>query len=131
MAFLLPTVVFCLTPIVLFAGRNRYRKTPPAGSVLGKCMRVLTFSVKKTGANPLNWIRAGFWERALPSRYTEAERPSYMTWDDAWVWEVRKGYVHFPLAVPCYTMSSQRLCRRDRRHRAIRTVPPTAFGTAR
>lgn len=91
MAFLLPTVIFCLTPVVLYIGRNRYLRTPPQGSVLAKCLRVLAFGIKKTGPNPLKWIRAGFWEHALPSRYSEAERPASMTWDDAWVWEVRKG----------------------------------------
>ncbi|GAA5979350.1 hypothetical protein JCM10908_002891 [Rhodotorula pacifica] len=92
MAFLLPTCVFALTPIVLYVGRNRYVKTPPAGSILGKCLRVLSFAVKKAGPNPVKWIRPGFWEAALPSRYTDSERPAFMTWDDAWVYDVRKGF---------------------------------------
>lgn len=92
MSFLLPTVVFALTPPILYFGRNRYIRTRPAGSILGKCLNVLRFAVKQAGPNPASWVRAGFWEKALPSRYTEADRPSYMTWNDQWVWEVRKAF---------------------------------------
>ncbi|GAA5864704.1 hypothetical protein JCM3774_006048 [Rhodotorula dairenensis] len=92
MAFLLPTIVFALTPFVLYFGRNRYVKARPAGSILGKCMNVFRFAVKKAGPNPRSWVRDGFWQAALPSRYSEAEKPAYMTWDDNWVYEVRKAF---------------------------------------
>lgn len=92
MAFLLPTIVFALTPFVLYFGRNRYVKARPSGSILGKCLNVFRFAVRKAGPNPRAWIRAGFWEAALPSRYTAAEKPAYMTWDDNWVYEVRKAF---------------------------------------
>ena len=92
MAFLLPTIVFGLTPFVLYFGRNRYVKVRPSGSILTKCLNVFRFAVRKAGPNPRSWLRAGFWEAALPSRYSEAEKPAYMTWDDNWVYEVRKGF---------------------------------------
>ncbi|GAA5979475.1 hypothetical protein JCM10908_002938 [Rhodotorula pacifica] len=92
MAFLLPTIVFALTPFVLYFGRNRYVKVRPSGSILGKCLNVFRFAVKKAGPNPARWIRDGFWQGALPSRYSDAEKPRWMTWDDAWVYDVRKAF---------------------------------------
>ncbi|BGP45379.1 hypothetical protein JCM10450v2_001197 [Rhodotorula kratochvilovae] len=92
LAFLLPTVVFATTPIVLWLGRNRYVRTKPSGSVLGKAMRILSMGFKRAGPNPRNWSKGGFWEAALPSRIAESERPSWMVWDDTFVWEVRRGF---------------------------------------
>jgi len=92
MAFLLPTIVFATTPIVMWLGRNRYVQTKPAGSVLGKAMRILSIGFKNAGWSPKKWYAAGFWEHALPSRIPVAERPSWMVWDDTFVWEVRRGF---------------------------------------
>ncbi|BGP37286.1 hypothetical protein JCM10449v2_001191 [Rhodotorula kratochvilovae] len=92
LAFLLPTVVFATTPIVLWVGRNRYIRVKPSGSVLGKAMRILSLGFKRAGPNPRNWSKGGFWEAALPSRIAESERPSWMVWDDTFVWEVRRGF---------------------------------------
>ncbi|GAA5841611.1 hypothetical protein JCM9279_000706 [Rhodotorula babjevae] len=92
LAFLLPTIVFATTPIVMWLGRNRYVQTKPSGSVLGKAMRILSVNFKHAGWSPKAWYRAGFWENALPSRIPAAERPSWMVWDDTFVWEVRRGF---------------------------------------
>ena len=92
LAFLLPTIVFATTPIVMWLGRNRYIQTKPSGSVLGKAMRILSVNFKHAGWSPKAWYRAGFWENALPSRIPVAERPSWMVWDDTFVWEVRRGF---------------------------------------
>ncbi|GAA5913679.1 hypothetical protein JCM8208_005899 [Rhodotorula glutinis] len=92
LAFTLPTIVFATTPVVMWLGRKRYVQTKPAGSVLGKAMRILSINFKAAGLSPKAWYRAGFWEAALPSRIPAAERPSWMVWDDTFVWEVRRGF---------------------------------------
>ena len=33
-----------------------------------------------------------FWENVKPSKYTLEERPKWMTFDDQWVDEVRRGF---------------------------------------
>ncbi|EJD43873.1 proton-dependent oligopeptide transport family protein [Auricularia subglabra TFB-10046 SS5] len=99
LAFTLPTVVFLLSPIVLFIGRNRYVRSPPAGSVLSKSLRVLRYCAKgKISWNPVrtykNLSAPEFFERAKPSNVTAVEgaKPKWMTFDDQWVDEVRRGF---------------------------------------
>ncbi|GAA6062230.1 hypothetical protein JCM10212_000809 [Sporobolomyces blumeae] len=103
LAYLLPTIVFSLCPIVLFIGRNRYVKTPPQGSTLGKALRLLGHCMKGKWLHPTQWKASGFWDAAKPSNIPVDERPSYMTWSDTWVDEVRRGFkacqvfVFFPI----------------------------------
>ncbi|GAA5865402.1 hypothetical protein JCM1840_001557 [Sporobolomyces johnsonii] len=92
LAYLLPTLVFCLCPVVLWIGRNRYVKTPPQGSTLSKALRLLGFAMRGRWTKPMSWTQSGFWEAAKPSNVPEAERPVWMTWDDTWVDEVRRGF---------------------------------------
>jgi len=99
LAYTLPTVVFCLCPLVLYFGRNRYIRSPPSGSVLGKALRVLRLGAKgRWSANPVttyrNMTAPDFWEQAKPSHVqsVEGEKPRWMTFDDQWVDEVRRGF---------------------------------------
>ncbi|KAF8805077.1 peptide transporter PTR2A [Phlegmacium glaucopus] len=94
LAYTLPTVVFLLCPLVLFFGRNRYVHTPPTGSVLASAMRLFRFAARgKWSLNPFktykNLTAPGFWEDAKPSK--QESPPAWMTWDDNWVDEVRRG----------------------------------------
>lgn len=96
LAFTLPTAVFCLCPIVLFIGRNRYARSPPTGSVLGTATRLWRYCARgRWSANPVRAYRAlgaaDFWEAGKPSRIPAEQRPGWMTFDDAWVDEVRRG----------------------------------------
>lgn len=103
LAFLLPTCIFLLCPIVLFIGRNRYVKTPPTGSVLSKALRLIGLCFKGKGFSPKAWKHETFWDAAKPSKIPVEDRPSYMTWNDQWVDEVRRGFkacqvfVFFPI----------------------------------
>ncbi|KZV82206.1 hypothetical protein EXIGLDRAFT_713525 [Exidia glandulosa HHB12029] len=99
LAFLLPTVVFLLSPIVLFIGRKRYVRSPPAGSVFSKALRILRYCSKgKWSLNPVktykNLTAPDFFDRAKPSHvsYVEGGKPAWMTYDDVWVDEVRRGF---------------------------------------
>lgn len=96
LAYTLPTVVFALCPIVLFYGRKRYVTSPPTGSVLAAAVRLWRYAARgRWSANPVQTWRNlkadDFWEGAKPSRIPVEQRPGWMTFDDAWVEEVRRG----------------------------------------
>lgn len=97
LAYMLPTALFCLCPFVLYIGRNKYVKSPPQGSVLGQAFRVWRLALKgRFSLNPVktwrNLCAADFWEQAKPSHYQGENRPSWMTFDDQWVEEVKRGF---------------------------------------
>ncbi|KAI1504066.1 POT family protein [Biscogniauxia marginata] len=96
LAFTLPTIMFVLCPMVLIAFKSKYTRRPPTGSVLGKFFGLVTLSMKgRWSLNPVTLVKnirePGFFERVKPSNIPEAERPSWMTFDDNWVEEVRRG----------------------------------------
>jgi len=96
LAFLLPTLVFCLCPGVLYFCRNKYVRSPPQGSVLGKATRLFFFAQKgRWHANPITTYKhlydGTFWTSVKPSALG-ASRPAWMTFDDVWVDEVRRGF---------------------------------------
>ncbi|KAF9031365.1 PTR2-domain-containing protein [Hymenopellis radicata] len=95
LAYTLPTVVFLLCPIVLWFGRNRYIRSPPTGSVMATAFRLWRFAMKgRWSFNPIQTYRnltaPDFWENAKPSKH-QGDLPSWMTFDDRWVDEVRRG----------------------------------------
>ncbi|THY58507.1 PTR2-domain-containing protein [Aureobasidium pullulans] len=84
LAFLLPTVLFVAAPVVLFSNRKNYILSPPTGSILSKFFHMLKFSWKnKQGSFK--------WDVAKPSNVPAEQRPVWMTYDDAWVDEVKRG----------------------------------------
>ncbi|CAK7245987.1 MAG: hypothetical protein STHCBS139747_007608 [Sporothrix thermara] len=101
LAFLLPTALLALCPLIVWWGRRRYVRVPPAGaSVLGKAVRLFLL------ANRGRWTRwwwwapvatyrrlhdGTFWAAVKPSALAPAARPAWMTFDDAWVDEVARG----------------------------------------
>ncbi|EKM53217.1 uncharacterized protein PHACADRAFT_259421 [Phanerochaete carnosa HHB-10118-sp] len=97
LAYTLPTALFCLCPFVLYIGRNHYAMSPPQGSVLGQSLRVWRQALKgRFSFNPLktwrNLCAPDFWEQAKPSNYQGESRPRWMTFDDQWVDEVKRGF---------------------------------------
>lgn len=90
LAYTLPTVLFILCPMVLIFFKSKYERRPPTGSVLGKASGLFFLAVKKSRGR----IRSGhgFWDAVKPSNIPEAERPEWMTFDDTWVEEVRRGF---------------------------------------
>ncbi|KAJ7702765.1 peptide transporter PTR2A [Mycena rosella] len=96
LSYTLPTVVFLFCPLVLIAGRNRYIRSPPTGSVLALFLKALGFAAKgRVSANPVatykNLTADDFWENVKPSHIAEADRPKWMTFDDQWVDELKRG----------------------------------------
>lgn len=95
LAFTLPTCVFFLCPLVLFARRKHYVRSPPTGSILTTALRVFALAAKgRWSLNPVrlykNFEVPDFWEQAKPSKQV-GPRPAWMTFDDTWVEEVRRG----------------------------------------
>lgn len=89
LAYLLPTILFLLCPAIMFALRKQYVKRPPTGSVLGKSFALVAYGVRKNGVRGLNSDR--FWHNIRPS--VVEPKPTWMTFDDAWVDEVRRGFM--------------------------------------
>lgn len=113
LAFLLPTLIFLLCPLVLYFCRNMYVRSPPQGSVLGPALRLWLYAQKgRWSLNPVkcykNLTHMSFWENVKPSRIPADRRPSWMTFDDQWVDEVRRGFLAckvflwYPLYWICY-----------------------------
>jgi POT family proton-dependent oligopeptide transporter len=72
--------------------KKHYKLTPPTGSVMGKAFKLIRFATKKSPKGN-KFKDEGFWERVKPSalRASGETVPSWMTFDDAWVDEVRRG----------------------------------------
>lgn len=85
LAFLIPTAFFLIAPIVLALNKKHYKLSPPTGSVLSKFMRMFVFVQKQCKPFRLNW------DLAKPSSVPVEQRPVWMTYDDAWVDEVKRG----------------------------------------
>jgi POT family proton-dependent oligopeptide transporter len=97
LSFLVPTITFCIALPVLFVCRKWYRHTPPEGSVLGPAVKLLLRGMKgKIHLNPVATYKhlhdGTFWEDIKPSKFDAATRPKWMTFDDAWVDEVGRGF---------------------------------------
>ncbi|KAF9443921.1 peptide transporter PTR2A [Macrolepiota fuliginosa MF-IS2] len=97
LAYTMPTIAFLLCPIVLFYGRKRYVRTLPTGSVFSTAFKLWGYAARgRWSLNPVKtWrsLRANdFWENVKPSRINERDRPKWMSFDDQWVDEVRRGF---------------------------------------
>lgn len=86
LAYTLPTILFLLCPIVMFACRKRYVGRNPTGSVLGNFFKLLGYAIKHRKDSPNGKFS---WDVAKPSKI--ANKPDWMTFDDAWVDQVRRG----------------------------------------
>lgn len=96
LSFTLPTIIYLISPLVLYLGRNRYTRSPPNGSVLASSLRIFRYAARgKWHVNPVrtwkNFNTPDFWDGAKPSR-VKGEKPIWMTFDDLWVEEVRRGF---------------------------------------
>lgn len=94
LAFLLPTVLFAACPAILLVMKKKYTLSPPTGSVLGKFFKMFGMAMRgKWSAifNPPKFRREFTWDVVRPSKVPEDQRPEWMTYDDEWVDEVRRG----------------------------------------
>lgn len=107
-AYLVPTCIFALVPIVMALGKKYYVLTPPRGSVLLDTIRVIRYATRgKWSLNPVATYRRlkapDFWNNAMPSNFTAENRPKKMLWDDDFVLEVSRTikacfvFLYFPI----------------------------------
>jgi POT family proton-dependent oligopeptide transporter len=126
-AFLLPTLVFIGTPIVLIGASKTYHRVPPRGSIVMETFRVWRIALLGFWSHPIKYIRearvTGMWDRAKPSYVLERERGHskslnpqhganrWLTWDDAFVDEVKRTAkaCHIFLFFPLYWIAYNQL----------------------
>ena len=54
LAFVLPTIMFCFCPSIMYAMRNKYARRPPTGSVLAKALKLWGLAMKgRWSINPI------------------------------------------------------------------------------
>ncbi|RGP78159.1 pot family proton-dependent oligopeptide transporter [Fusarium longipes] len=120
LSYTLPTFMLCLCPIILFLNRKNYERRAPGGSVLGPAMKTFFLAQKgRWSINPFqtwkNMHTGDFWENVKPSRFSTESRPSWMTFDDAWVDELRRGFnacavfCWYPIFWLCYNQINNNL----------------------
>lgn len=124
LSYTLPTVLFLFCPLVMLWCKNKYVRRPPTGSVLSKSLALVGYVMRSNwSANPAVLARRlrsdDTWNAVKPS-YFEGDRPAWMTYDDVWVDEVRRGFkactvfVWYPICKACYTSAcsaTNRYCR--------------------
>ncbi|KAF2122484.1 POT family-domain-containing protein [Lophiotrema nucula] len=96
LSFLIPTITYMFCPLLMWTCKNRYTKTPASGPVLGNAMRLMALAMKgRWSWNPYRTYRntkaPDFWTRIKPSNMPVRDIKSWMTFDDIWVDEVRRG----------------------------------------
>ncbi|KAL9122023.1 MAG: hypothetical protein Q9187_001415 [Circinaria calcarea] len=97
LSFFLPTVLLLICPLIMWACRKKYMRSPPQGSVLSKALRLfLRGNSGRWSINPVRTYKklhdGTFWENVKPSHISSNQRPKWMTFDDQWVDEVRRGF---------------------------------------
>ncbi|KAL8939653.1 MAG: hypothetical protein Q9216_003229 [Gyalolechia sp. 2 TL-2023] len=95
LSFVLPTCMFLFCPVVMFLMRKKYARRPPTGSVIAKALKLWGLAMKgRWSINPVKTVQNlradDFWENVKPSRLGP-NKPVWMTFDDIWVDEVRRG----------------------------------------
>ncbi|KAL7916841.1 POT family domain-containing protein [Trichoderma velutinum] len=109
-AWLIPTVLYLLCPLIMFWGRRKYTRTPPHSSVLAKAIQIMFFSW--TRKHPQ---KASRWQLVKPSSIPADQRPAWMTFDDAWVDEITRTlkacqvFVFYPLFFLCFNQINNNL----------------------
>lgn len=118
LSYTLPTILFLFCPLVMIWCRNKYVRREPTGSVLSKSLALVAHAMKgQWTLNPKELSRRfqseETWNRVRPSHI--AEKPVWMTYDDKWVDEVRRGlkacsvFVWYPIFWLAYSQMTNNL----------------------
>ncbi|KAF2032775.1 PTR2-domain-containing protein [Setomelanomma holmii] len=116
LSYTLPTICYLLCPIILIGFKKHYKLSPPTGSVMGKAFKLIRLACKKSPKKN-TFKDEGFWARVKPSALRAAGEtpPAWMTFDDAWVDEVRRGllackvFLWYPLYWLAYNQMTNNL----------------------
>ncbi|KAF2007540.1 PTR2-domain-containing protein, partial [Amniculicola lignicola CBS 123094] len=118
-AYLIPTMMLLMALPVLIICQKFYKKRRPEGSVLYPAVRLLLRGMEgRIHLNPIATHRhlydGTFWQNVKPS-HLGAAKPQWMTFDDAWVDEVARGwsacgvFLWYPLYFITYNQMSNNL----------------------
>ncbi|ORY19533.1 POT family-domain-containing protein [Clohesyomyces aquaticus] len=98
LSFTLPTICYLVCPFTLMYFKKHYKLSTPTGSVMGKAWKLICLAFKgRWSWSPAtlkrNFRDPDFWNKVKPSsiRARGETVPSWMTFDDEWVDEVRRG----------------------------------------
>ncbi|KAK7534140.1 POT family-domain-containing protein [Phyllosticta citribraziliensis] len=104
LAFLLPTILFMLLPLLLAFMYKRLVKVPPSGSELTKFVQVCSVVVKENG---FKFWKKDYWAAAMPSKLAEKGITTFggkpIRWSDKFVDDVSrmldacKIFLYFPI----------------------------------
>ncbi|KAH8719134.1 MFS peptide transporter-like protein Ptr2 [Phaeosphaeriaceae sp. PMI808] len=116
LSYTLPTICYLLCPIILIGFKKHYKLAPPTGSVMGRAYKLIRFASKKSPKKNA-FKDEHFWDRIKPSalRASGETLPAWMTFDDEWVDEVRRGvvackvFVWYPLYWLAYNQMTNNL----------------------
>ncbi|EXL82153.1 POT family proton-dependent oligopeptide transporter [Fusarium oxysporum f. sp. conglutinans race 2 54008] len=120
LSYTLPTFMLCLCPLVMWLNRHKYERRPPGGSVLGQALKTWFLAQKGCWSiNPVatwkNLHKDDFWEKVKPSNFSHETRPKWMSFDDAWVDELSRGFnacavfCWYPIFWLCYNQINNNL----------------------
>ncbi|KAJ4109077.1 hypothetical protein NW765_003956 [Fusarium oxysporum] len=104
----------------MWLNRHKYERRPPGGSVLGQALKTWFLAQKGCWSiNPVatwkNLHKDDFWEKVKPSNFSHETRPKWMTFDDAWVDELSRGFnacavfCWYPIFWLCYNQINNNL----------------------
>ncbi len=93
LAFLLPTIMLCICPFVMWWGRNKYDRRKPSGSVIPLAVKTYLYAHKgRWHINPVRTYKhlndGTFWDSVKPSGFAPGTKPKWITYNDAWVDEL-------------------------------------------
>lgn len=120
LSYLLPTIVFLIAPMILLYYKKFYTLSPPTGSVMATAYKLLRLAFKgrwswNLAQTKRNFKDPEFWNAVKPSNIAPADRPAWMTFDDEWVDEVRRGvlackvFLWYPLYFLAYNQMTGNL----------------------
>jgi proton-dependent oligopeptide transporter, POT family len=113
LSYTLPTICYLLCPGILLYFKKQYKLSPPTGSVMGKAWKLFRFAYKSSKG----FRDPEFWQRVKPSEIRARGEivPTWMTFDDEWVDEVKRGilackvFLWYPLYWLAYNQMTNNL----------------------
>ena len=95
LAFLLPGLIYALTPPILWFAHKRMYQAPPQGSVVLETYHVFKQLFKRGGFFRMFVGGQSWWDSAKPSHIAEVEGgidPTVIFWDDKFVDEIHQSF---------------------------------------
>jgi dipeptide/tripeptide permease len=92
LAFFIPLCLYMPLPLLLWYLKDKLVLYPPAGSDLGKIIRILGICFRRGGVKRLFTKNDSFFTPAKPSVIAQSSKPIEVPWNDAFVDDVRRTF---------------------------------------